>query len=346
MQETIFYQKLSSQKVRCEVCSRNCLISEGQKGFCQTRFNKNGKLYSEIYGKISYGLQIDPIEKKPMYHFFPGTNVLSFGSVGCNFRCKQCLNYDTTYLFDPKNSDSQLEIKATEIIAKAKDHHLPGIAFTYNEPTINLEFIHDVAILARKNKLYTVLVTNGYLTEKSLDYLGPYIDAYSVDFKGFSDRSYLAQGNNIKAQIIFDLTKRALKKWGMKIEITTLLIPGINDDEKELEKMARWITENLGHNTPWHLSQYSPELAPDSKFRKIGKTPVFLLQKVYDIGRKAGLNFVFAWAPQDHFAINDSVCPSCQNLLIQRNSWQPEIINLDPEGNCVKCHYHPDIRLA
>lgn len=337
MKEAVLYSKLKNNGVKCHVCGWECVIGENQKGFCQTRVNKKGKLYSLIYGKIYGGIQIDPIEKKPMYHFYPGTLVASVGSFGCNFHCKQCLNWHCSYKYNFNNLIYEIKTTPKQLVDEVKKLGHPGIAFTYNEPTIWLEFVHDCAKLARQNNIYTVLVTNGYLTPQSLDYIGPYIMGYSVDFKGFSDESYQKQGSPIKFIKILEAAKKAQQKWHMKIEITTMVIPGINDDEKELREMTKWIYKNLGFSTPWHLSQYSPELAPDLKFQNLPRTSLKQLKAIYEIGKKQGLNFVFVWAPHDGFAISDSLCPQCRKIVIKRSNWQVERLGIDKEGRCNFC---------
>src|SRR3989339_247005 len=346
MKEAALYTKLKKNVVKCHTCGYECVIAKGKKGFCQTRLNENGKLYSLIYGKITGGIQIDPIEKKPMYHFFPGTMVASIGSMGCNFRCKQCLNYFTSYEYDFSHLEDEITITPKEFINEVKKLNVSCVAFTYNEPTIWIEFVHEAAKLAKKENLYTVFVTNGYLTEESLDYIGPYMRGYAVDFKGFSNISYKKQDNEVDFQKIIELTKRAQEKWRMKVEITTLIIPGINDSVSELKKMSKWIRDNLGSNTPWHLSQYSPELAPDAEFREIATTSKAILGKASQIGKTAGLNFVFVWAPSSNFSISDTVCPNCQKMVIKRSGWNVSSPNFNPAGKCSFCGYDLDIIIS
>ncbi len=301
--EATLYSKLANQKVQCHTCQRECVIPNGMRGFCMTRLNLAGKLYSIIYGLLYYGVQIDPIEKKPLYHFHPGTCVASIGSFGCNFRCKQCLNWSSNWSGTESEIGKPLDWSRNlfaalatpkQVVESAIKTGCPGIAFTYNEPTIWVEFVHDTAVLAKKVGLYTVFVTNGYITKKGIDYLGSLIDAWSVDLKGWSDKSYIKQGNlNVSAKGVRASTLYARTQYNIHIEVDTLVIPGINDDLDEMTQLARWIANKLGKSTPWHLISFSPSLAPDFKFRRLPPTPQATIEKIAKIGRKEGLRFVY-----------------------------------------------------
>lgn len=352
MQEAVLYTLNPDQSVTCGVCPRRCRIPLSGKGFCQSRQNIKGKLYSLIYGLVSNGVQIDPIEKKPMYHFHPGTQVASVGSLFCNFRCRQCLNWWTTWGAGESQKTilgpSKREISPIELVGLVVKSGFPGLAFTYNEPTIWLEYVHDAAQLAKEKGLYTVFVTNGYITPEALDYIGPYIEAYAVDFKGFSDATYQRMNSAPTLAPIPEMTKRAQEKWGMKVEVTTLLIPTINDDLTELRQMAQWIQENLGPNTPWHLSSFNPELAPDPDFKKIPPPPSVLAKKVKRIGQEEGLNFVYIWFVDlvNHLIDADTICPQCQTLNIHRAGYHTEILALDSQGHCSQCDFDLGVVLS
>jgi len=287
------------KKIKCLACQRYCLIPKGKTGFCQTRLNKNGVLYSLTYGLIT-GIQIDPIEKKPLYHFKPGSLVASIGSLGCNFRCKQCLNF--THSYGAKETLQALvrkpikPLSSQTIINQILKQGLKGIAFTFNEPVINPEFIHDTAKLAKDKGLFTVIVSNGSWTKKALNYYGKFIDAANIDLKGFSQKTYQKQGaffGKILEMLVW------AKKKKIHLELTTLIIPTINDNFTELGKMAGWIKKNLGADTPWHLSRFDPQLAPDPGFQKLSPTPLVLLEKIAQIGREKGLNFVHTRPSKD-----------------------------------------------
>ncbi len=354
MKEALVYEKLKNKSVRCQVCQRRCLITDNNTGFCLSKVNKGGKLFSLTYGLLQ-GIQLDPIEKKPFYHFHPGALVPSIGSFGCNFRCKQCLNWHCSWglpaqaLLHKIWAGGPAEIIEPErLIADIKESGHKAIAFTYNEPVIWSEYVLDVVKLAKKAGFFTLFVTNGSWTKETLDKIGFYIDAANIDFKGFSAKTYASQGAFFGE--ILETAKYAKEKYNIFLEITTLLIPGINDSEKELEAMAKWIVKNLGPKTPWHLSRFDPELSTDPVFQKIPPTSVVQLKKAALIGRKAGLNFVYIWAPARDlpgglYSEGDTICPKCKNLAITKAGWRPELVGVDNKGCCSKCGENLNIKL-
>lgn len=338
MEKAKLFKKLPGKKVQCLACQRYCQIGPGQAGFCQTRLNKGGQLYSLTYGILS-ALQIDPIEKKPLYHFYPGTQVFSIGSYGCNYRCKQCLNYHISWGDQAEKILQELKVKSEKlkdnfitpqkIVDLAIQNNCPGIAFTYNEPSIWPEYVYDTAKLAKEKGLYTVFVTNGSWSKECLNYLAPVIDACNIDIKGFYPKTYQKMGAFFGE--IPEVTQLAVKKYKIFTELTTLVIPTINDSQKELKAIAFWIAKNLGKDIPWHLSRYDPDLAPNSQFKKLPSTTSTTLKKAYDIGRKTGLHHIYVWAPpkkwnEELYSIGNTHCPKCKKLVIKREGWQPEII--------------------
>ena len=353
MDKIRLFAQLGEKKVKCLACQRYCQIEEDQVGFCRTRLNRKGELYSLIYGRLS-GVQIDPIEKKPLYHFYPGTEVLSIGSYGCNYRCKQCLNYHCSWgesaarilkkFKDSEISNFQLPIsnKASpqQVVDLALRKKCLGIAFTYNEPSIWPEYIYDTASLARKKGLKTVYVTNGSWTRESLRQLAPVIDACNIDIKGYYDQTYQKMGAYFGQ--VLEMAALVVKKYRIFTELTTLIIPTINDSTSELKAIASWIKKNLGAEIPWHLSRYDPKLAPDKEFRRLPATPKETLSQAHMIGRQAGLKHVYIWAPpkdfrEKLFAVGDSFCPDCGRKLVRRQGWQPEVIGLKKRDNQVIC---------
>lgn len=272
--------------MRCWACQRYCQLPAGGTGFCQTRKNKDGKIVSLTYGLIT-GIQDDPIEKKPLRRFHPGARVASFGSWGCNFRCKQCLNWPTTWGGKP----ATIKVAPQDLVSQIKQAGFPGLAFTFNEPAISPEFVHDVAKIAKEEGLFTVMVTNGSWTKEALDYYGKYIDAANIDFKGFSEKTYRQFGGFFGQ--IPPMAKYAQTKYKIHLEIATLIIPTINDNLEEIKRMATWITKNLGPETPWHLVTYNPHLAPDPQFQKLPPAPTKTIQTISDIGIKAGLKHIY-----------------------------------------------------
>ena len=350
------YEKLKDNSVRCGVCQRRCLISEDRTGFCLSKLNRRGKLLALNYG-LFQGIQIDPIEKKPFYHFKPGALVPSLGSFGCNFRCKQCLNWSFSW-GEPANeilkelgrgNRPQEQIEPQVLIEEIKKSGHRGIAFTYNEPIIWSEYVLDVAKLAKKEGFFTLFVSNGSWTKETIDRLGPFIDAANIDFKGFSEATYAKQGAfwGSAAENIATMIQYAQEKYGIFIEITTLLIPGVNDNPKELEEMTSWIVKNLGSKTPWHLSRFDPDLSPGREFRKIPATSVESLKKAASIGRRFGLSFVYVWAPgqEGYYSEGDTICPKCKNLAVKRTSWQPSLVGIDSRGRCSVCRTDLNIKL-
>ncbi len=334
MREALLYRKLAGKKVRCGVCQKKCFIADGKIGYCGTRINQKGRLFSLLYGRIA-GFQIDPIEKKPFYHFKPGSLVASSGSFGCNFRCRQCLNWFESQKTDHLTFPFQ-SIPPQEIIDLTLKNHCPGIAFTFNEPVIWLEYVLDIAKLAKKKGLFTVFVTNGSWTKATIDKLAGLIDAANIDFKGFSEKTYQKQGAFFGE--IPEMAAYAKKK-GIFLEITTLLIPDINDNANELAKMTTWIKNNLGPDTPWHLSQFDPALAPDPEFKKIPATSIQQLEKAAVIGQKAGLNHIYIWAAASGYDRSNTICPKCKKNVIKRDGWQVEKIDTNKDGSCRLCGY-------
>ncbi len=347
MQEAILYEKLKDKKVRCNVCSRRCVISEGRCGYCETRLNKEGKLYTLIYGLAS-SVCVDPIEKKPVFHYRPGTRALSLGTWGCNFRCVFCQNYDITYVNgkdlektasevgEQKNSSARLPRKGIlqpNLVSElARKEGCQGIAWTYNEPTIWLEYTLDVCKLAKKAGLYTVYVTNGYITPEALDTIGPYLNVWRVDIKSMEDKFYQEIAKVPAVSPILESTMRAKKKWKMHIEVVTNIIPTLNDSDNNLKKTAEWIYKNLGLKTPWHITRFFPCLG----LKHLPITPIETLERAEEIGKRAGLKFVYLGNIGGHPAEN-TICPHCGNLVIERVNYEVDLKGLDKMGRCKKC---------
>ena len=358
MRETILYQKLPGRKVRCVVCQRKCLISEGGLGYCKTRINHGGRLYTTIYGVVS-SLNNDPIEKKPVFHFAPGSLCLSAGTFGCNFRCLFCQNYDISWADGVAEAQYGQKISPQDLIDLAYKYDSSGIAITYNEPTIWLEYSLDVfkkiqnpirqpadKILnsqsAIRNHLYTVWVTNGYATPEAIDLIAPYLDVYRVDLKSFDDNFYQKLINVPKATPIFETTKYLHDKYpNIHIECVTNIIPGWNDASEMLAKIARWIVKNLGEKTPWHVTRFFPY----AKLTDVPPTPPETLFKAREIGLKEGLKFVYIGnLPVE--TEDDTFCPKCGSLAIRRKGYSTQILAVTPEGKCSKCSKDLNIKMG
>ncbi|MFA5628684.1 MAG: AmmeMemoRadiSam system radical SAM enzyme [Dehalococcoidales bacterium] len=327
MHQALLYEKLTDGRVRCNTCQWRCDIGIGKTGVCRMYQNKDGKLYSLNYAQVS-SIAIDPIEKKPLFHFHPGSAVLSLGGWGCNFHCSDCQNWEISCTDLPLKSR---QIQPDELVAMAKENDCQGIAWTYNEPTVWFEYTLDSAKLAKENGLYTAYVTNGYMTTEALDTIGPYLDAYRVDIKGFSDQTYRKLAKITGWRGILETAKRAKTKWGMHIEVVTNIVPGINDDNDQLEGIANWIKEDLGELTPWHVTRFYPHY----KMTDVLPTPVETLERAINIGRKNGLKFVYGGNIPGHNS-ESTVCYSCGKMVIRRHGYRTETLGLK-SGNCAYC---------
>jgi pyruvate formate lyase activating enzyme len=332
MHEAILYDKLDGGRIKCRVCPRICVVADGKTGFCCVRGNHEGKFYALTYGKIT-SAAADPIEKKPLYHFHPGTRVFSIGSAGCNLRCAHCQNWEIAHDKPGKDSLARMAGLTPEAaVAAALETDCAGIAWTYNEPTIWLEYTIDTARRARAAGLYTVYVTNGYATEEAVDAIGPLLDAYRVDVKGFSDELYVKLANAKNWRTILAAAERAKKKWGCHVEIVTNVIPTMNDDDAQLKGIAEWIRDALGPDTPWHVTRFMPYL----ELAHLAPTPVATLAKARAIGLNAGLKFVYIGNVPGNDAEN-TICPKCGATAISRSGYATDVKGLSDKGFCANC---------
>jgi len=330
LKEAYLFKSLPEGLVRCNICQRRCVIKEGEKGWCKTRLNQDGKLYSLIYSKVS-SVAVSPIEKKPLFHFYPGSNWLSLGTLGCNFRCPGCQNWEIAHSSLNSNKNILQTITPRESIKLAKEHNCKGISWTYNEPTIWFEYTLDSTRLARQNSLLTNYVTNGYITPEAIDLIGPYLDSFRVDLKGFTSDFYkqICHINNFEG--ILEVTKRAKDKWGMHVEIITNITPGYNDDDEQLNKIAAWIVKELGEDTPWHLTRFIPHL----DLKDLNPTPISTLEKARELGFSAGLRYVYLGNVPGNEGEN-TLCHNCKKLLIKRYSISI-LENKVKDGKCPYC---------
>ncbi|MDI6731680.1 MAG: AmmeMemoRadiSam system radical SAM enzyme [Candidatus Margulisbacteria bacterium] len=286
IKEALFYKQLEGDKVQCTLCPWNCHIAPDKVGFCGVRKNIGGKLYSLIYGHPS-SVAVDPIEKKPLFHFHPGTKVFSMGTWGCNMRCGHCQNWQISRATaDLANSDY---VSPEQAIGMAKEYDCQGIAWTYNEPTIWFEYTLDCAKLAKQAGLYTVYVTNGYISFEALDTIAPFLDAYRVDVKGFTEELYLKLTKVRDFKPVLAAAERALKKWKMHVEVVTNIIPTLNDDDVQLSGIAKWIAEKLGQDIPWHVTRFFPHL----EYKHLPPTDIEVMEHAKQIGHAAGLKYVY-----------------------------------------------------
>jgi pyruvate formate lyase activating enzyme len=310
LKEAMFYEKLENNLVNCDLCSHRCRrIADSKRGICGVRENRDGKLYSLVYGK-AVARSVDPIEKKPLFNFLPGSQSYSIATVGCNFRCGNCQNYDISQLPKERNIIVGQETSPEEIVSAAKRSNCASIAYTYSEPTIFFEYAYDIAKLAKKEGLKNVFVTNGYITPEALMEISPYLDAANIDLKSFSDEFY-RKSCGARLQPVLD-SIRLYKSLGIWIEITTLIIPTLNDSEEELRKIAGFIKE-VGEDTPWHITQFHPMY----KLPDLPRTPVSTLRKARQIGLEAGLRYVYEGNVPGETGEN-TYCPNCGKPLIRR----------------------------
>ncbi|MFC2069512.1 AmmeMemoRadiSam system radical SAM enzyme, partial [Chloroflexota bacterium] len=312
MLEAKLYEKLPGSRVQCNICQWHCRVNPGRSGVCQMYQNQDSILYNLNYAQAS-SVATDPIEKKPLFHFFPGSLVFSLGSWGCNFHCQNCQNWGVACPETNKHwLDSQV-IQPHVAIDMAKRYHCQGIAWTYNEPTIWFEYTLDSARLAKENKLYTVYVTNGYMSPEALDTIGPYLDVWRVDIKGFTDTFYQKIAKIPFWRGILEVAERAKVKWNIHIEVVTNIIPTINDDDQQLMDIARWIHDKLGELTPWHVTRFYPQ----HYIQHLPPTPISTLEYAYNIGHNAGLKFVYIGNVSGHKNEN-TFCYTCGKLIIRR----------------------------
>jgi len=310
MKEASFYEKTAGKQVHCKLCRHNCIVGEGKRGICTVRENRDGILYTLVYAyPCSY--HVDPIEKKPLFHFFPGSKAFSIATVGCNFRCLHCQNHDISQM--PKEDKRILGQKMTpgEVVALAEASGCRSISYTYTEPTIFYEYAYDIAKIAKEKGIYNNFVTNGYIEEEPLKAIRPLLDAANIDLKGFSEDFY-KKICGAKLSGVID-TIKAYKALGIWVEITTLLIPGYNDKDEELLSVVRFIKNELGAETPWHVSAFYPTY----RLTDAPRTKPATLRKAREIGLAEGLRYVYTGNIPGEGGEN-TYCYNCGKLLITR----------------------------
>jgi len=283
-------------------------------------------LYSLIYGEVA-SLSINPIEKKPVFHFYPGSRWLSLGALGCNFRCPGCQNWELSH----SRGGPASYMSAEDLVSLAKRYNCLGISWTFNEPTLWLEYTLDGARLCKEQGLYTNYVTNGYITEEALDAIGPYLDVYRVDIKGFSRGSYGRTAHIADFAPILKAVKRAKERWGMHVELVTNVTPGFNDSDEELRGIARWIRDELGPYTPWHITRFFPHL----KLSHLDPTPLSTLERAGVIASEEGLFYVYLGNVPGHPGEN-TYCHQCGSLLIKRQVFDVLECHIH-QGRCDNC---------
>jgi len=325
MKEASLYTHLEAAKVHCQLCAHSCVIQEGKFGFCGVRQNIKGVLYTHNYAKL-VAANVDPVEKKPLYHFLPGTLAFSVASAGCNFRCGFCQNWEISQ-FNSINQQPGEDFSAEQVVNLAKQNNCKSIAYTYTEPTVYFEFALETARLAKEAGLYNIFVSNGYMSGEAIALLKPYLDAANIDLKFFRDSSYQKICSAHLKPVLDSILR--LRDAGIWVEITTLVIPGENDSPDELSGIANFIA-GVNRDIPWHVSRFHA----DYKFDSYQDTPEYTLKLACDLGNAAGLRYIYAgnvssWG-------QDTLCPACKKVLIKREGFKISKMHV-AKNRCIFC---------
>ena len=322
-----YWQKGAGNTVQCVLCPRRCVINPGQRGVCTARVNKDGTLYTLGYGN-PVAVHIDPIEKKPFFNVMPGENAFSIAVAGCNMRCIFCQNWQISQA--KPDEVTAYDMPPEAVVSEAIKSNCKFIVYTYTEPTVFYEYMFAISKLAHEKGVMTGMHTCGYINEEPLKALLKYMDAVNVDLKGFNEEFYQKMGAFAQLQPVLD-TIMAVKKEGVWLEITNLIIPGMNDDPKEIKKMCAWIKENLGEDTPVHFSRFMPMF----KLQNLPPTPVSKLEEAYNIAKDAGLNYVYVGNCPGHPGEN-TYCPQCKRIVVGRHGYEVTEYNIR-DGKCKYC---------
>jgi pyruvate formate lyase activating enzyme len=326
IKEAMLGTALEGGRVSCALCAHRCVVSPGKFGICRVRQNLEGKLMTHAYGEV-IAAHVDPIEKKPFHHFLPGTTSFSIATVGCNFRCAFCQNWEISQASMKDGAAGGLALAPENVVREALARGCRSVSYTYTEPTIFFEYAHDTARIAREKDLRNVFVTNGYMTAEALETISPWLDAANVDLKAFKDETY-KEVCKARLQPVLD-SIRLMKKLGIWIEITTLVVPGLNDGDEELAGIARFIV-SVDPDIPWHISRFHP----DYKYVETGATPVATLERAFAAGKREGLHYVYVgnvWSQSE-----DTHCLTCGRPLIRRQGFRV-LENKAREGKCPYC---------
>ncbi|MGD0918086.1 MAG: AmmeMemoRadiSam system radical SAM enzyme [Thermodesulfobacteriota bacterium] len=327
IKEASLYERLENDQVRCFLCSHHCIISAGKYGICGVRENREGTLYTHAYGEL-IAQNVDPIEKKPLYHFLPGSVSLSIAATGCNFQCGFCQNWQISQIEEAKQLGLRSQgVRPEDVVSHAKLTDSKSISYTYTEPTIFFEYAYEIAQMAKEEGLYNVFVTNGFMTEEMIHMILPYLDAANIDLKSLNDDYYLKVCKGRLSPVLKNI--ELMKKLGIWIEVTTLLVPGQNDSEEELRKIAGFLAR-IDKAIPWHVSRFYPEY----KMGYLESTPINVLNQAYEIGREVGLRYVYLANGKGEG--NHTYCYQCKELLIKRLGFSIQEYKIR-EGKCPRC---------
>ncbi|NJP04585.1 MAG: AmmeMemoRadiSam system radical SAM enzyme [Chloroflexaceae bacterium] len=329
MKEGLLYDRLNSGRVHCHVCAHQCTIPAGRRGICQVRENRDGQLVTLVYGQV-VAQHVDPVEKKPLFHFYPGSLTYSLATPGCNVHCRFCQNATVSQMPRDRQQIQGDMMSPAAVVEAALEAGCHSIAFTYVEPTIFFEYALDIARLGREAGLQIILVSNGYQTRETLALLAPLVQAANIDLKAFSDRFY-RKVVGARLDPVLD-TLRYLKAAGMWLEVTTLVIPGFNDSTEELTALARFLADELGVDTPWHVSRFFPAY----KLTEVPPTPIATIERARAIGLEQGLQYVYQGNTLGSMG-EQTWCPACGSELIRRWGFALQE-NRIVQGQCAVCH--------
>jgi len=334
VKEAYLYRRLEDGRVECTACARYCKIPPNLWGFCGVRWNVGGRLYLAVYGLIS-AIAVDPIEKKPLVHFYPGSMVLSVSTYGCNWACQFCLNFE---LSQRKNL-AGFEVPPEMLVELALNYGAHGITYTYNEPTIFIEYAHDAGVIAKSKGLFNTFVSNGYLTPEAVDYLKDFLDAITVDLKGNADVKFLRRYSMVPdSEPIFQAVEE-LKRRGVHVEITDLVVPRVGDDLNMARKTVRRIIDLLGPDVPIHFLRFHP----DYKMLDLPSTPVETLEKHAKVAKEEGARYVYIGNVPGH-PLESTYCPECGSVVIKRRGFDILSVNLTDDNRCRQCGARIPIR--
>jgi pyruvate formate lyase activating enzyme len=325
--EAMFYEKIGGGAIKCTLCPRNCVLSDGMMGFCRARRPKDGKHYSLVYGNPT-AVNVDPIEKKPLFHFLPATHAFSIATAGCNFRCKYCQNWQISQSSPEETTNYYLPPET--VVKKAIEYKCPTIAYTYTDPAIFYEYMLDTSKIAKIRGVKNIFHSNGSLNPEPAEKIAGYLDGANIDLKGFTQEFYSEIPEGYLETVLNTL--KTLKKKGVWVEITNLVVPTLNDDLDKIKEMSVWVKENLGLDTPIHFSRFHPQY----KLRNLPSTPVSTLEKAREIAMSVGLNYIYVGNVPGHSA-ESTYCPKCKKPVILRRGYTILEINLDAQGSCKHC---------
>ncbi len=326
--EAILYEKLPDDKVRCTACARYCEIGKDQIGLCGIRGNVGGKLELFVYGKVIAG-HVDPIEKKPVIHYRPGSSIFSIATTGCNWLCKYCQNYDISQRRKIEGAD----MTPDQVVQAALDYNAEGIAYTYNQPSIFIEFARDCGVIARKKGLFNVFVSNGYDTPETVKMMNEFLDCITVDFKGSAEPKFTRQYIGVPdPKPIFDTLIEIRDKTNVHVEITDLIVPRVGDNLEYAKKLCKFVYDEFGPEMPIHFLRFHP----DYKMMEFEQTPVKTLEKHHEIAKSVGLKYAYLGNVPGH-PLEHTYCPECKNIAIKRFGFDIEQWNLDADNKCKFC---------